>query len=178
MLATMHTAVRCEIFVCVLVLSVLGTCVSEEREGSCPMICSTLAPEQLNAWWMVYVRDSANHRDTQQVQQVGDISLGMNRSINDTKVNSSEKDRAGSRIGDSVESDFEWKVARNISDQDVEGRVPPDKWTADRREADGLDAAEEGRGEQRKDGINGGEYCGHYCLCYWHMCVGGWDKWR
>jgi hypothetical protein len=89
----------------------------------------------------------------------------MNRSINDSKVNSSETDRDGSRIGDSVESDFGWKVARNISDQVVEGRVPTDEWIAESRVAEGEEAAEERRVEERKDGINVGEYCGHYCLC-------------
>ena len=82
MLAIMHTAVRCEIYVSVLLLSVLGTC-----------------------------------------------------------------------------------VARNISDQVVEGRVPPDKCIAERRETEGVGGAEEGRVEERKDRINVGEYCGHYCLC-------------
>jgi hypothetical protein len=80
----------------------------------------------------------------------------MNRSINVSEVNVSETDRDGSRIGDSVESDFERKVARNISDRDAEGRVPPDKRTAGSREAEG---------EEQKDGIDVGEYCGHYCLC-------------
>jgi hypothetical protein len=158
--AIMHTAVRREIFVSVLLLSVLGSCVSEEREESCPKICSTLTPVQLDAWWMVYVRDSANHRGTRQLQ-AGDVTSRMNRSVNDSKVNSSETDRTESRIGGSGE----WKVSRNISDQVVEGRAPPDKWTADRREAEGVEAAEEGRVEERKDGINVGEYCGHYCLC-------------
>ena len=32
---------------------------------------------------------------------------------------------------------------------------------ADRREAEGVGGAEEGRVEERKDGINVGEYCGH-----------------
>jgi hypothetical protein len=118
MLATMHTSVRREIFVSVLLLSVLGSSVSEEQKQSCPKICPNLAPVQLDAWWMVYVRDC-----------------------------------------------FEWKVARNISDQVVEGRVPPDKWTADSREAEGVEVAEEGRAEERRDGINEGEYCGHYWLC-------------
>ena len=82
MLAIMHTAVRCEIYVSVVLLSVLGTC-----------------------------------------------------------------------------------VARNISDRVVEGGVSPDKWNADRREAEGVEGAEEGMGEERKDGINVGKYCGLYCLC-------------
>ena len=165
MLAVMHTAVRREIFVSVLLLSVLSSCVSKEEEESCPKIYSTLAPVQQDAWWMVYVRDSANCRGTRKLQEAGDISSRMNRSMNDSKVNSSETDRVGSRIGDSVEGDFERKVARNISDRVVEGRVPPDKWTADRREAEGEEAAEGRRVEERKEGINVGEYCGHYCLC-------------
>ena len=165
MLATMHTAVRREIFVSVLLLSVLGTCVSQEQEQSCPKICSNLATVQLDAWWMVYGRNYVNHRGTRKAQDAGDKSLRMNRSINDSKVSSSEPDRAGSRISDSVESDFEWEVARNISDQVVEGRVPPDKWTADRTEAEGVGAAEKGFVEELKDGINVGEYCGHYWLC-------------
>jgi len=165
MVAIMHTAVRREIFVSVLLLSVLGTCVSEEQEESCPQVCSTVAPVQLDAWWMVYARDSANNRDTRKSPEAGDISSRMDRSINDSKVNSSETDRDGSRIGDSVESDFEWEVARSISDQVVDGQVPPVKWTADRREAEGAEAADEGMVERRKDGINVGEYCGHYCLC-------------
>ena len=82
MLAIMHTAVRCEIYVFVLLLSVLGTC-----------------------------------------------------------------------------------VARNISDRVVEGGVSPDKCIAERRETEGVEGAEEGRVEEWKDGINVGEYCGHYCLC-------------
>jgi hypothetical protein len=86
----------------------------------------------------------------------------MGRSINGSKVNSSETDFVGSRIGDILESEFEWKVARNISDQVVEGRVPSDKWTADRRE---VQAAEDGSVEERSDGINLGEYCGKYWLC-------------
>ena len=89
----------------------------------------------------------------------------MNRSVNDSEVNSSNTDRDGSRIGDSVERDFEWKVARNITDQDVDGGVPTDKWTSDRREGEGEEGAEERRVEEREDGINVGEYCGHYCLC-------------
>jgi hypothetical protein len=165
MLVTMHTAVRREIFVSVLLVSVLGSCVSEEEKQTCPKICSNLAPVQLDTWWMVYVRDYAKHRGTRKVQESGDISSLMGRSNNDSKVNSSETDRAGSRIGESVESDFEWKVARNISDQVVEGRVPPDKWTADSREAEGVEVAEERRVEERKDGINVGEYCGNYWLC-------------
>jgi len=165
MVAIMHTAVRREIFVSVLLLSVLGTCVSEEQEESSPKVHSTIAPVQLDASWMVYARDSANNRDTQKAQEADDISSRMDRSINDSKVNSSETDRDGSRIGDSVENDFEWELARSISDQAVDGRVPPVKWTADRREAEGVEAAEEGMVERRKDGINVGEYCGHYCLC-------------
>jgi hypothetical protein len=161
----MHTAVRREIFVSVLLLSVLGSCVSEEHEESRPKIFSNLAPAQQDAWWMAYLRDYAKHRGTQKLQEAGDISSRMNRSINDSKVNSSETDRAGSRIGDNVESDFEWKVARNLPDQAVEGRGPPDKWTAEIREAEGVEAAVKGKVEERKDGINIGEYCGHYCLC-------------
>jgi hypothetical protein len=113
---------------------------------------------------MVSARDSANNRDTQKAQVAGDILSRMDRSVNDSKVNSSETDRDRSHIGDSVESDFVWEVARNISDQVVDGQVPPVKWTADRREAEGVETAEEGRVEWRKDGINVGEYCGHYCL--------------
>jgi hypothetical protein len=56
-------------------------------------------------------------------------------------------------------------VARNISDRVVEGGVPPNKWNADRRETEDVGGAEEGMGEERKDRINVGEYCGHYCLC-------------
>jgi hypothetical protein len=93
MLAIMHTAVRYEIFVSVLLLSVLCTCVSEEQEESCPKICSVLAPVQLDAWWKVYVRDSADHRGTQKAQEAGDVSSRMNRSVNDSKVNSSDTGR-------------------------------------------------------------------------------------
>jgi len=139
----MHTAVRREIFVSVLLLSVLGSCVSEEQEEFCPKIFSTLVPAQQDAWWMVYLRDYAKHRGTRKIQEAGDISSLMNRNINDSKFKSSETDRAGSRIGDNVESDFEWKVARNIPDQIVEGRGPPEKWTADNREVEGIEAAEE-----------------------------------
>jgi hypothetical protein len=165
MVAIMHTAVRREIFVCVLLLSVLGTCVSEEEEESSPNVYSTVAPVQLDASWTVYATDSANNRDTQKAQEAGDILSRMDRSINDSKVKSSETDRDRSHVGDSVESDFEWQVARRISDQAVDGRVPPVKLTADRREAEGLVAAEDGKFEGRKDGINVGEYCGYYCLC-------------
>jgi len=164
MVAIMHTAVRREIFVSVLLLSVLGTCVSEEQKESSPKVHSTVAPVQLDASWMVYVRDSANNGDIQKAQE-DDISSRMDRSINDSKLNSSETDRDGSRIGDSVENDFEWQVARSISDQVLEGRVSPVKWTADRRERESVETAEEGMVERRKDGINVGEYCGHYCLC-------------
>lgn len=148
----MLRAVRSEIFVCVLLLAVLGTCVSVGHE----------APVKLDTWWMVYVRDYANHRSTRKVGEAGDpcISSRMKRSINDSKVNFSESDRDGSRIGDSVESDFEWKVNRTICDQVVEGRVPPEKWTADSREAKGEGAVTEGR-----VGINVGEYCRHYSVC-------------
>jgi len=76
-------------------------------------------------------------------------------------INVSETDRDGSRIGDSVGSDFEWQVARNQSDQVVEGRVLPGKCSADSREAEGEEAAEEGRVEERQNGINVGEYCWH-----------------
>ena len=165
MVAIMHTAVRREIFVSALLLSFLGTCVSEEQEESSPKVHSTVASVQLDASWMVYARDSANNRDTQKAQEAGDISSRMERSINDSKVNSSETDLNGWRIGESVENDFEWEVARSISDQVVDGRVPPVKWTADRREAEGVEAAEEGMVEGRKDEINLGEYCGRYCLC-------------
>jgi hypothetical protein len=165
MVAIMHTAVRREIFVSVLLLSVLGRCVLEEQEESSPKEHSTAAPVQLDASWMVYVRDSANNRDTQNAQEAGDISSRMDRSINDSKVNSSETYHDGSHIGNSVGSDFEWEVARSISDQVVDGQVAPVKWAADRREAEDLEAAEEGIVEGRKDGINVGEYCGHYCLC-------------
>ena len=44
----MHTAVRFEIFVSVLLLSVLCTCVSEEQEESCPKIRSALNPVQMH----------------------------------------------------------------------------------------------------------------------------------
>ena len=161
----MHRAVRRGIFVSVLLLSALGTCVSEEREASCPKIFSTLPLVQLDAWWMAYVRDSANHRCTGKVNETGAVSSRMDGSRNVCKDNISETDHDGSRIGDSVESDFEWQVARNISDQVVEGRVPPSKCTAGRREAEGVEAAEDGMVEERKDGINVGEYCGHLCLC-------------
>jgi hypothetical protein len=164
MLAIMDRAVRREIFVYVLLLSVLGTCVRADEE-SCPKIYSSLAPVQLDTWWMVYVRDSANHRGTRQAQASDISSSRVNIIINDSKVNFSENDRAGSRISASVEGDFEWKVSRNISDQVVEGRVPPDKWTADGREADGVEGADEERVEERKDGLNVGEYRGHYGLC-------------
>jgi len=165
MVAIMHTAVRREIFVSVLLLSVLGTCVSEEQEESSPKVHSTVAPVQLDASWMVYTRDSANNGDIQKAQEADDISSRMDRSINDSKVNSSETDRDGSPIGDSVENDFEWQVARSISDQVLERRVSPVTWTADRRERESVETAEEGMVERRKDGINVGEYCGHYCLC-------------
>jgi len=160
----MHTAVRFEIFVSVLLLSVLCTCVSEEQLESCPKIRSALTPVQLDAWWKVYVRDSADHRGTQKAQEAGDVSSRMNRSVNDSKVNSSNTDRDGSRIGDSVERDFEWKGARNITDQDIEGGVPPDKWTADSSVGEGEEEAEERMVEEQKDGINVGEYYGQYCL--------------
>jgi hypothetical protein len=110
---------------------------------------------------MVYVRDSANNRGTRKAQEADDISSRMDRSINDSKVNSSETDRDGSRIGDSVEHDFDWEGSRSISDQVVDGQVPSVKWTADRREAEGVETAEEGMVEGRKDGINVGEFCGH-----------------
>ena len=113
----MHTAVRLEIFVSVLLLSVLGTCVSQEQEQSCPKICSTLATVQLDAWWMVHGRNYANHRSTRKVHEIGDIS-----------------------------------------DQVLEGRVSLDKWTAGRKEVEGVGAAEKGFVEERKDGINVGEY--------------------
>jgi hypothetical protein len=114
---------------------------------------------------MVHVRDSANNRDTQNAQEAGDISSRMDRSINDSKVNSSETNHDGSRIGDRVGSDFEWEVARSISDQVVDGQVSPVKWTGDRSEAEGAEAAEKIESDNRKDGKNVGEYCGHYCLC-------------
>jgi hypothetical protein len=46
---------------------------------------------------MVYFRDSANNRDTQNAQEVGDISSRMDRSINDSKVNISETEAAEER---------------------------------------------------------------------------------
>jgi len=165
MVAIMHTAVRREIFVSVLLLSVLGTCVSEEQEESCPKVVPTVDPVQLDARWMEYVRDSANNRDTQKAHEAGDISSRMDRSINDSKDKSSKTDRDGLRIGDSVESDFEWEVARSISDQVADGQVPPVKWTDARREAEGAEAAERRVFENRMDGKNVGECCGHYCLC-------------
>jgi hypothetical protein len=94
MVAIMHTAVRREIYVCVLLLSVLGTCVSEEQEESSPKVHSTVDPVQLDAWWMVSARDSANNRDTQNVQAAGDILSRMDRNINNSKVNSSETEAA------------------------------------------------------------------------------------
>jgi len=151
----MNTAVRFEIFVSVLLLSVLCACVSEEQEESCPKIRSALTPVQLDA--MV--------ESTRKAQEAGDVSSQMNRSVNDSKVHSSNTDRDGSRIGDSVERDFERKGARNIADKVVEGGIPPDKWTADRREREVEEGAEERRVEERKNGINVGEYCWHYCLC-------------
>jgi hypothetical protein len=79
--------------------------------------------------------------------------------MNVPQVKVSITDRDASRIGDSVESDFEWQVARNMSDQVAEGRVRPDKWSAVSREAEGEGAAEERRFDGRNDGINVGEYC-------------------
>jgi hypothetical protein len=73
---------------------------------------------QLDAWWMVSARDSDNNRDTQKAEEADDISTCMDRSINDSKVNSLKNE-----------------------------------------------ASEKRRVEGRKDGINVGEYCGHYCLC-------------
>jgi hypothetical protein len=115
MLAIMRTAVRREIIVSVLLLSVVGTCASEEQQKSNPKICSNSAPVQKDALWMEYVRDSANHKGTRNTQE--------------------------------------------------EGRVPPNKWNTDRKEEEGVEAAEEGRVEERKEGTNVGEYCWHYCLC-------------
>ena len=161
----MHTAVRRGIFVSVLLMSILGTCVSEEQEESCPKVVPTVDPVQLDARGMVYVRDSVNSRDTQKTHEASDTASRMDGNINDSKVNSSETDRDGSRVGDNVESDIDWKVARNISDQVVDGQVPPVKWTDDRREAEGSEAAEKRVFENRKDGKKVGEYCGHYCLC-------------
>ena len=155
----MDTAVTRGIFVSVLLLSVLCTCVSEEREKSCPKLCSALPPVQQDAWWMVYVRDSATHNGSRKGQGTGAVSSRVDGSMNVSKVKVSITDRDGSRIGDSVESDFEWQVARNMSDQVVEGRVRPDKWSAVSREAEGEGAAEERRFDGRNDGINVGEYC-------------------
>ena len=154
----MHTAVRRLIFVCVLLLSVFGTCVSGEQEGSFPKICYALAPVNLDKWWMVYFRGSASHLDIRKADNAGDTSSRMNRSTNESNVNFSEIDRDGTRVCDSAESDFEWKVARNISDLGAEGRDSPDKWTADSRETEGEEAAEERRVENWKDGRNVGEY--------------------
>jgi hypothetical protein len=109
---------------------------------------------------MAYVRYYANHSCTRNVEDVGDIPSRMDRSVNQSKINFSETDRDGSRIDESVGSGFEWKVTRNISDHVIEGRVPPVKWTADSRDAEGEGAVEEGR-----VGVNVGEYCWHYCLC-------------
>jgi len=165
MVAIMHTAVRREIFICVLLLSVLGTCMSEEQEESCPKVFPPVDPVQPDARWMVYIRDPANSRDTQKSHEASDTASRMDGSINYSKVNSSETDRDGSRTGDNVESDIDWKVARNISDQAADGQVPPVKWTDDRREAEGAEAAEKRVFENRKDGKKVGEYFGHYCLC-------------
>jgi hypothetical protein len=115
MQAIMHTAVRREIIVSVLLLSALGTCASEEQQKSNPNICSNSALVQEDALWMEYVRDSANHKGTSNTQE--------------------------------------------------EGRFTPNNCTADRREAEGVEAAEGGRVEERKREINVGEYCWHYCLC-------------
>jgi hypothetical protein len=94
MVAIMHTAVRREIFVSVLLLSALGTCVSEEQEESSPKVHSTVAPVQLDAPWMVSARDSANNRATQKAQEAGDILSLIDRGINDSKVNYSETEAA------------------------------------------------------------------------------------
>ena len=56
-------------------------------------------------------------------------------------------------------------VNSNISDQAVDGRVPPDRMIADRRETEAVVADEKGMIEKQKDEINVGEYCGHCCLC-------------
>jgi hypothetical protein len=108
---------------------------------------------------MVYAKDSANHRGTQKLEEAGDVSLQMNRSSNDSAVKFAETDGNGSYIDGDVGSDFEWKVARKMSDELVTGRVPPDKRTADSGEANDEEAAEERKVERRKDGISVGEYC-------------------
>jgi hypothetical protein len=115
----MHTAVRREIFFSVLLMSVFSTCVSGEQEESSPKVHNTVAPVRLDAWQVVYSRNSANHRGTRKAQEAGDISPRMDRVIKDSKVHSSENE-----------------------------------------------AAEEGSVEGRKDEVNVGEYCGHYCLCW------------
>jgi hypothetical protein len=56
-------------------------------------------------------------------------------------------------------------VNSNISDQAVDGRVPPEGMIADRRETEGVVADEKGMIEEQKDEINVGEYCGHSCFC-------------
>jgi hypothetical protein len=132
--------------------------VTDEQEEFFPKICYTPAPMKLDRWWMVYFRDSAKHRDIRKLEEAVHVSSRMNRSINDSNVHFSETELDGSRVGDSAESEFEWKVARNITDLVVEGRVLPDKWNADSKETEGEDAAEKRRVENWKDGINVGEY--------------------
>jgi maltose-binding protein MalE len=84
LLAIMHRAVRREIFVSVLLLSVLVTCVSEEQQESFSKLYSNLTTEI---------------------------------------------------------------------------------WSADSREAEGVEKAEERTVEERKEGMNIGECCWHYCFC-------------
>jgi hypothetical protein len=155
----MDANVRFKFYICVLLVSVFEICVSDNLKTTFPKICHTLAPVKLDTWWMVYARDSANHRGTQKVEEAGDVSLHMNRSSNDSAVKFAETDGNGSRVDGDVDSDFEWKVARKMSDEVVTGRVPPDKRTAHSGEANDEEAAEERKVERRKDAISVGEYC-------------------
>ena len=147
-------SVRFKFVICVLLLSVLEICVADKQRASLPTICSTLGPVKLDTWWRVYVRDYTNRSGSRTIEEPGDVSLHVNRSLNDSTVNFAED---GRNDGD-VESDLEWKVARQISDEVVNGRVPPDKGPADGREVNDDEAADEGKPAKQKHGINIGEY--------------------
>jgi hypothetical protein len=103
-----------------------------------------------HTWWKVYVKESTYHTSIQKVEEYSDMALNIEKNSNESIVNVGVIDRNGSAIGDSSESDFNWKMVTEISNEVMQGGVPKDL---------AAGSSEEGAEETGREKTTQGELC-------------------
>jgi hypothetical protein len=136
-------------FICILITSIFSSCVSDERKESSPKEIYILTPVKQDTWWKIYFNGSTHHRSIQKSEKSNDMALNIERYLNESIVSIGVIGRNGSAIGDSNESDYNWKVISDISNEVLKGEV----WTEQTAGA----AEEEKQPEVRRDRISQGE---------------------